>query len=559
MRLCLAGHLKAWISLLAVGVASPACHDDEGRRPDAGADAGSIDGPSTDLPAESRLPSCDDPGPAIDVNTLLDEMTDLGSLARRSLVPFRTYEASSYDRRSAVPAVSGEEDDGWYANVDWGNFSGVQRTRPRVEYVMVDAEGPGAIVRIWSATPRGLLRIYLDDLSTPVITAELAEILRGEHPSFPPPFSVVNASGANLDFPLPFRRRARVTVEGDGPALFYQVFVRRYAPCANVVTYAPGSVLAEKLALVARRLMQPELPSDAVSAEATLNESKSTFQIQAAAGGSDVVALIAHPSITTAAALRASVLTMRFDGRETVRAPVGDFFGAGPGLIAHRSLPLEVSRDGVFVSRFSMPFARVMEIALAAKDGLTLDIRIAHRARKFDGGTYHFHAQWNARGPMASRPFRDLTLADLDGEGAYVGTMLAFGNGGDAWWGEGDEKIWIDDDRFPSLFGTGTEDYFGYAYSSRELFDHPYRLQSLAGLPMSAGDDWRGLVSNARFHVLDVLRFDERLKFDMELWHWGTTAVTYDTIVYFYASPGATNRVPSAAPTEFRLSPIPMP
>jgi hypothetical protein len=155
---------------------------------------------------------------------------------------------------------------------------------------------------------------------------------------------------------------------------------------------------------------------------------------------------------------------------------------------------------------------------------------------------------------MPTRPYRDIALADLVGEGAYVGTFLAVGNSSSAWWGEGDEKIWVDDDTFPSLFGTGTEDYFGQAYCSPEIYNHPYRAQSLAAGGFSAA---KGLFSLLRAHVLDPIRFSSKLKFNLELWHWDEAAqVTFDTVAYFYLSQNGIDNMPPAASAGFRLSPI---
>jgi hypothetical protein len=108
--------------------------------------------------------------------------------------------------------------------------------------------------------------------------------------------------------------------------------------------------------------------------------------------------------------------------------------------------------------------------------------------------------------------------------------MVAIESRSDEWWGEGDEKVWVDGDTFPSWFGTGTEDYFGYANASREPFTTPYRF-------MAATGPGRGQIANARFHVLDAIPFRSSLRFDLELWHWDPDeAVQFDTLAYFYAA-----------------------
>jgi hypothetical protein len=107
------------------------------------------------------------------------------------------------------------------------------------------------------------------------------------------------------------------------------------------------------------------------------------------------------------------------------------------------------------------------------------------------------------------------------------------------WWGEGDEKIFVDREAFPSLFGTGTEDYFGYAWSSTERFSHPYHAQTLA--PSSGFAGW---FSMNRFLVLDPVPFSSQLRFDLELWHWSDTTVEMSALLFWYARPGSHDDLP---------------
>jgi hypothetical protein len=195
-----------------------------------------------------------------------------------------------------------------------------------------------------------------------------------------------------------------------------------------------------------------------------------------------------------------------------------------------------------------MPFARDAELVFSLKNNATASVQVSYSATRVDENTYYFFAHWTARGPLSTRPFQDITVAKVSGEGAYVGTLLTLDSPSEEWWGEGDEKIWVDDDSFPSWFGTGTEDYFGYAYSTRDQFDHPYRLLSATG-------PRRAQVSNTRFHVLDVIRFYNSLRFDLELWHWRDTPVYFDTLAYFYGSSQMADQVNLAVAEDFRVPP----
>jgi len=99
------------------------------------------------------------------------------------------------------------------------------------------------------------------------------------------------------------------------------------------------------------------------------------------------------------------------------------------------------------------------------------------------------------------------------------------------WWGEGDEKIHVDGESFPSHFGTGTEGYFGYAWGSATRFDAPFHAQPIGGANKGVGH-----TTNTRARMLDRIPFTRSLKMNMELLHWqSNTTVDYATATYWYA------------------------
>jgi len=158
----------------------------------------------------------------------------------------------------------------------------------------------------------------------------------------------------------------------------------------------------------------------------------------------------------------------------------------------------------------------------------------------------HFHATWRQlskfdtggnRG-MEGRNARDVNYVTVDGHGVYAGDSLTIFNGAAQWWGEGDEKIYVDGESFPSHFGTGTEDYYGYAWCRPEFFDAPFHAQ-----PEGGGNLAGGFSVNSRYRALDAIPFTKSIRFDMELWHWANTKVDYAPTTFFYARPGATVNV----------------
>jgi hypothetical protein len=124
---------------------------------------------------------------------------------------------------------------------------------------------------------------------------------------------------------------------------------------------------------------------------------------------------------------------------------------------------------------------------------------------------------------------------------------------GGGWWGEGDEKIFVDGDVAPSTYGTGSEDYYNYAWSIPDIFGFAY-----CGQPRNDGPGNRGFVTNHRWHILDSLPFRERLAFYMELWpHRRVPGYSYARLSYYYARPGAIDDHLPITPEDVR--PLEMP
>jgi hypothetical protein len=123
------------------------------------------------------------------------------------------------------------------------------------------------------------------------------------------------------------------------------------------------------------------------------------------------------------------------------------------------------------------------------------------------------------------------------------------------WWGEGDEKIYVDGEAFPSHFGTGTEDHYGYAWCSNQRFSTPY-----VGQPLASARQNFGYTSLYRFHILDPIPFQRALRFDLEVAHWGPpVAVTYDAVSFWYARPGSRVATPAPDGTRFRIPELGVP
>ena len=493
--------------------------------------------------------------PAVTFESLLAELTDRRALAEFPHPAYTSRQFSSYDRSSVDAQTQ------WFANGDSGHFLRVDERAGRLESVLMDAAGPGAVVRIWSSNPKGTLRVYLDDSDVPVIEQSMRELLEGTA-SVPPPLAEQRARGSSFFLPIPYSARCVITCD-DGASLAYHCNCRTYPAGTSVRSLSAGDLERSRAALVAAadRLAHPTIdahsrtfPFTIVVSDAAGPGAVRSFDFSVGtkdardalekAGPRAITELSINVEPTAPdldprreTALRSTLLALTFDGVETVRAPIGDFFGSAPGLNAFATWPCEVRADGTMLCRFVMPYhdkATLHVEALGARR-LTVHGSIATAPIDWTDDTLYFHARWRHEDPLHTRPMRDWNYVTIAGRGVYVGDMLSVGNPVLAWWGEGDEKIYVDAEAFPSHFGTGSEAYYGFGWSDATLFSAPLHAQTRCDGPQNAG-----YTSLARFRALDAIPFSTGLRFDIEVWHWTADVdVSYSATTYFYAERGA--------------------
>lgn len=491
----------------------------------------------------------------VDVSSLLDQMTDLNWLASRPSPSFNAAQASSYDRASTDPG----NEKTWFANGDAGKFVRVEQIGPRREYVMADLKGPGAVVRIWSANPMGTIRFYFDGESKARFEQKMADLLLGNVAPFVDPIAYGCAQGANIYFPFPYAKSLKITVENsrpDHPNVYYHIGFRTYAAGTRVATFDPANLPTAKIASVVDALAKPPMVSVAHSDANTVTLSpRRGFRkaIQARNGGvlKYLNVKIPFPLVQTFRemdwndphqphnVLRQSRIRITCDGERTVDVPLGDFFATAPGTNAGSSLPVQVTNDGNLTSLWPMPFKRRIEIAIdgPGKIDVSATVSLGWDDMTFTPQTYYFRAVYNADFGK-TRPMRDMEFLNAQGEGLFVGTHLHVTNPTPAWWGEGDEKVYVDGEAFPSTFGTGTEDYFGYAWCSPMLFNKPYHGQARCDGPANFGQ-----TSVRRFQTFDPIPFRRSIRFDIEMWHWAVVEARFARTTYWYSKPGSLAKI----------------
>jgi hypothetical protein len=507
------------------------------------------------------------------LESLLMEMIDRDAAARYPDPPYKCMQTSSYDRKSRTP----DDAAGWFANNDWSQFVRSEENKGRLEWVLMDAAGPGAIVRQWwggKMPPKGsVLRFYLDGAEEPAIEGYPCDILAGVALA-PKPLSMEYAKapagspgGMNLYLPIPYARHCKVTYTEPGATdpnkppnwRWYNMEYRTYPAGTKARTFTMAELKA--LALVVEqtcRTLGETLPV-AEAADVQLKQSVEPGKeasVDLPAGPKAIrqlqIEVARDQSEGVAEALRSTVLRMEFDGQEAVWCPVSDFVGSGVGVNELHSWYRNVENCGILTCRWVMPYQKSGRITVMnlGKRSVHVSVGASVTSWKWDARSMHFHAAWRQERGIPTRPFLDWNYVTVAGKGVYMGDTLAVFNPVRDWWGEGDEKIWVDGESFPSHFGTGTEDYYGYSWGNTTLFSTPFCNQPRVDGPGNAGH-----ATNTRTRNLDAIPFEKSIKVDMEIWHWKDVKMDYAVTSYWYALPGATsNRTPEAAEAAAPLS-----
>jgi len=240
--------------------------------------------------------------------------------------------------------------------------------------------------------------------------------------------------------------------------------------------------------------------------------------------------VIQHIWITTGPAnYRDLILRFYWDGETvpSVEVPVGDFFCNGwktrTNILA---LPINVNPSGGFNCYFPMPFRKHARITVESRlpaDTGGFFYAINYALTEVADNDAYFHAQFRRTNPL---PYKEdyVILDGVKGKGQYVGTFMAWQQNNDGWWGEGEFKAFIDGDtEFPTICGTGTEDYFGGAWCFNGNYTAPYLgYQDLtyAANPARETNKTGNRHNMYRFHIMDPIHFAKDLKIIMQAIGW---------------------------------------
>jgi len=238
---------------------------------------------------------------------------------------------------------------------------------------------------------------------------------------------------------------------------------------------------------------------------------------------------IQHIWMTPTGNWRFSILRIYWDDETepSVECPVGDFFGMGWGEYAPlNSLAVCVNPGSAFNCYWTMPFRKKCRITMENindKDPMTLYYQIDYTLTEVPADAAYFHAQFRRTNPNVTS---DYTIVDnIRGKGHFVGVYMAWGVNNNGWWGEGEIKFFIDGDtKFPTICGTGTEDYFCGSYNFDRGGQYKEFCTPYAGLHQVIRPDGTyrsqqrfGLY---RWHIMDPVRFEKELKITIQDLGW---------------------------------------
>lgn len=529
---------------------------------------------------------------------LVNRLTDLEYLANPPMDGEISGNFSSYDRNSKYD-INTNSYSNWDANRDGTGYI----RKINNDIVVFEQDGPGVIWRVWSALPlSGHIKIYIDNKVLPIIDkpfSDFFEQLNEENIELPknlPGIPSINlpelmstlSRGRNRFIPIPFQKNCKIILE-EGWGMYYHITYTKFSdkeirlPKFNG-TYSKQDLIA--LANTDRILYNRGFGRKKYEEEQILNfeinnlSKSSHWETNLIGSG-----VINHFNISfnkdkyDSPKKRKEILENLWiqiiwdeDSKPAVSAPFGMFFGSYPDFYPNRTLPIGAIPGNLY-SNWYMPYSDGANFKIINKGENLHDINVSLvlRPLRETKKLLRFHAKWhngkykntiNDRGRDIDWP-----ILITNGKGRYCGMTLHVQNQWEEpknkaenwwygkfntrniwwWWGEGDEKFYVDGEKFPSTFGTGSEDYIGYAWSAEPafaLFDHGFSSQPFTAI------DGNGHTIVSRFHIGDNIPFQNSFTGVIEKYKadkWGDkeqncsecpNICLYQAVAFWYLMPG---------------------
>jgi len=482
------------------------------------------------------------------------------------LADWPAYQDSSYSRKNI--------------NADAGNFL---RVEPNGDQVLTDTDGPGVVYRLWSTGVVGMqmskdcrLRFYFDGEAAPRLDLSMSELFgsTGSQWPFVPPLSVTFESGrgggegpCNLCYvPIPFAKHLKIVGRN---VMFYHVNYHKLPPGTPLESFSLELAQKHRKSIDEAAAQWKQVGQRPGSDRGQEFQQTGAFTLAPGASrllrcqGEGMLGMLAVKlAQPTPKTLRGVALEIAFEDEANVcvRSPLGDFFGSGCGDRRFKSLPCGMTDEGYY-AYWPMPFRKLAVVTLRNEcpqpiqiDSCKLGTFLGPQPARRTAGYFHARYVENPDVPIGE----DYHILDLAGRGKFVGTNVTMQNTRGAtgiFFLEGDEKIYVDGEKWPSRWlGTGTEDYFNGAYFWNAP-DKAAMARPLGGLTFL---DWGiGRVCAYRWHVLDFVSFTKSIRVDLE--HGGVSECPahYASVAYYYLDKPTTQ--PPLPPLAQRLPKTPLP
>ena len=511
--------------------------------------------------------------PLVTFKSLLQEMGDRSAETYFPVPEYKSLQSSSYNRESVSP-----DQPGWFADSDGVAWIREEINGGKKEYVIMEHDGPGCITRMWTpffyynfdnrTGPN--VRIYLDGATKPVIDENFIALLSGKG-SIRPPFATFTARAGVSFLPIPFAKSCKITL--DDKAFYNIINYRGYPENSNVETFSTDLYKRSfPLLKTVVEKMENQIPLKedwTGTVEKAINPNDSlTIRLPDGTHAVNQLTIRLNPK-SGLQSLRSTIVKMTFDGKQTIWVPLGDLFCSPDTINSFSTRNLSVSKDGSMSCNWMMPYLSSASLTLINLQEKEISVAVSLTVCDYtwNDRSMYFHASWNNVGPLPGDRFFDLNFVDITGKGVVAGDALTVLSPGTGWWGEGDEKIYIDEAdvsrKFPSHFGTGTEDYYGWAGgvnpTGEDVFSRPFGSNVRIGNPANP----KGYNICMRNRMLDNIPFTNRLVFDMEASpgtdirnYWNL--LSYSMVTWWYGMPDVTsNRTPQREQAKQKLMSVP--
>jgi hypothetical protein len=504
---------------------------------------------------------------------LINRVNDMEYLATKPKEGEKSATFTSYDRSSRYDSEN-------LKYIDWdANRDGLGYIRKEGDDLVVfEDDGPGVIWRFWSAlAEEGHIKIFIDDNEKPVVDKPFRDFFQTISNDVPP-MNFTNlvmtlSRGRNHFIPISYNKHCKIVLSPNWGA-YYHITYSNF-PNTIIESYTGEYSQEETIELantdrdLSRRGyvrkeydkeksdkidVKVEGGSESIVAELKGNKAISYFRFEPKSEFLEV-----DPDI-----LKDLWLSISWDNEDTpsVLVPIGLFFSSYPDVYQYRSLPLGIIGNA-FYSNWWMPFSKNAVVKLINKGKKDFEMTctiVSHPLERSADELLRFHAKnFNDDSFESDKKVEgkdiDWTFFKTTGQGRFCGASFHVDNTWeepekkaetwwygawakktiDWWWGEGDEKFYVDGEKFPSTFGTGSEDYIGYAWSAEPpfpTFDSPFASQPYTAI------DGNGHTIVNRFQIADNVPFQKSFEACLERYKkgkWGENGYcSIDATVYWY-------------------------